>query len=253
MRISKIRKIMINYHFGVFMSAVMLFCSCSKEQLVADLTKTQSSETTDGLINSSRTMTFSDLEVFKGIMFFDGPVAEKMPAFSDFNIRTFIKDSTTLNAALAFQDSIINHIISVNSPNYFSEFRTEIRSGDYYRVKTAIIGASNDIYEASLILSNTQNAPNLNAIASSFRSEYHLNPQSSETEMMDAIKDSFAKAPKNYVRVVYVHTYLVALLAGVIILVLFAIVENGGSQSHSVNNYMMEHYLTDVTLNLTDI
>jgi|SRR5690606_10046207 len=140
MLITKIRKIVIKYHIGTFMVMMFMFVSCTKDKTIADLSKPQVNQN----INSAARSAYSDIDVFKGVVFLEGPVAQLLEEFQDYNFRAFVSDSNQIQNVLLFQQEIINYLTSKDS-QYFQKFRTNIGSNDFDIVKSTFIQAGNDI------------------------------------------------------------------------------------------------------------
>lgn len=254
MKLSLIRKNILKYHIGVFMGITVLFFSCTKEKTIADLSTPKVNEDLTSAIN---TPTISDNDVFKGVMFLEGPLAERLNDFKEFNIRTFTSDKSKIQQAINFQNTVIAKLKEGNK-NYLTEFRTKIGSGDYYLVKSTIKKASDDIFDISLVLSGA-NKTNI------------TNNNSSKQEILDALKKSFndtsskqrsnrdTSAPPSVSVSVYMSAYTFIMIAVVLMLIAFlgvaadSAVGTAGVRSDGVNNYFYEHFLSDVTLNLSNI
>lgn len=275
MKLSLIRKSILKYHIGVFMSITVLFFSCTKDKTIAELSTPRVEE---GLSSTINTPTISDIDVFKGVMFLEGPLAEKLKDFKEFNIRTFTSNKSKVQQVLDFQSSVIAKLKEGNK-NYLAEFRTKIGSGDYYLVKSAIKNAADDIFEASLVLtgSNKSNiTDDAGIMSNNFKIKYNLNDNSSKQEILDALKKAFndnSSSPKNNRNAsaevpsvsvsIYMSAYTIIMIAVVLMLIAVlgvdetftSIIPSNGTaiRSEGVNNYLYEHFLSQVTLNLSKI
>jgi SdpC family antimicrobial peptide len=251
MIISKIRTVLIKYQIGSLLAVMFLFFSCTKDKTIADLTKSQ---TNHELKTLARNASFTDKDVFKGVVFLEGPVADKLDDFKDYNFRAFVNDETQIQKVLLFQQAVINYLETTDA-NYFQKFRANIGSNDYDVVKATFLQAGNDIYEASIVLTHESrtNVDNMIAsIASNFTSQYNLSNSSSTQDVKD-----FAKLKGSETLYYDTHTavYVVAVLVAVVAafftfgLVCCAITQHGDGPNH----YMSERFLTKLTLNLSGI
>lgn len=239
-----IRKIANNPFFITLLIANFLFVSCS--------TDTTSNENMDNLSKSAKTK-ISDELVFKGIMFLEGPIADKFPEFKELNFRNFISDKTQINNVLKFQDNVIQNILKKN-PNYLKNFRNNISSGNFYTVKQTIIDAGTLIKEEAIKLSGTDlvKANNIiNNFAKDFAKKSRLNQNSSIKEIATAGKVQAGDTVWFDTDTVVWAVVAVAgavVIVGAIALVLIAPPQDGDS-----NSYMKDKYPSDITLQLKGI
>ena len=201
-------------------------------------------------------------------MFLEGPLANKLNDFKDLNFQTFIKDKTQVNEVLMLQNKIIATIKESN-PEFLSNFRTKIGSGNFYQVKYSIADAANKISDAAFKLLNESKKEgpenDINKFVSLFTSKYKINEQSTKEELLDAIQNM--KVDKNTNRVVYpapyyhVAVWLLAAAAAVIVIVLFLeqtplppspnFYEAPGYIGPE--NYLIEKFQANVTVEFTGI
>jgi hypothetical protein len=127
----KIKSISIKYYIPTIIGIIFLLFSCTKDEVLND---------EQGMDKTP----FTDEEVFKGVMFIEGPVANKMSDFKDLNFRSFVADKSLIEEIINFQNEIINRIKSSDS-SYLSNFRKKIGSGDYYLIKSTISNLSQNI------------------------------------------------------------------------------------------------------------
>ena len=162
MIIQNIRTILQKYHIGSLIAISFLFFSCSKDAMI----EKQSSDT-NSLIKM-RTPNYSEIEIFKGIFFAEGPVADLIPELSEFKISNFISDSILLQEISDLHDDVLI-LFEVNNPGYMEIFRDVVLSSNHIEIE-------NSLLEAADLLNNTL-------------SEYYhdaYNENSSSTEYFDA-------------------------------------------------------------------
>jgi SdpC family antimicrobial peptide len=250
-----IRNFVIKYQVCTIMAISFLFFSCSKEDVFSNK-EILNRDNNLKKVTSSKSA-YSDEDVFKGIMFLEGKVANKLGDFKDLNFRAFITDNNQINEILKFQNEVIKNIKSSN-PKYFSDFRAKIGSGDYYVVQTTIQNASNEISNSALILSNKNKAETstiANNFANSFASKYNINEKSSKEDLLKAFQsmkseNTNAKMPDYYYK--YAAVWFFAAAAAVIVIVLVA-KQAAPVQGKEVSNYIIDEYQSEVTINLKGI
>ena len=137
----KIRKIATNPLFLVLLLTNYILYSCSSG--TNDLENDENSSVSKSSV-SSKLQNFTDEEVFKGVIFMEGDVAELFPKYKELNFRNFIDNENDINEIVNFQNVLMSSIKAEN-PEFLSNFNKEITSGDYYRVKEAISLANNEI------------------------------------------------------------------------------------------------------------
>src|SRR5690606_37233296 len=104
---------------GGLMACMVMFFSCTKDKTVANLAeKAQKSN----LQTMNTTAGFTDEDIFRGVMFLDGPAASLLEDFSEYNFREFVQDPEKINEVVTFHNEIINYLTTANS-NYLSDFR----------------------------------------------------------------------------------------------------------------------------------
>ncbi|KIA94169.1 hypothetical protein [Flavobacterium sp. KMS] len=257
----KIREFVIRHHIFTLVAFVFIFFSCTKDEIGRE-------SKMSNIDKNNATNSFTDEDVFKGIMFLEGPLANKLDDFKDLNFRTFINDKAQMDEMLVLQNKIIETIKESN-PEFLSNFRAKIGSGDFYQVKYGIVDAANKISDAAFGLLNeskkggTEN--DMNKFISLFTSKYKINEQSTKEELLNAIQSM--KSDKNTNKVVYpapyysVAVWLLAAAAAVIVIVLFLqeaplppspdFYEDPGYIDSE--GYLIEKFQSDVTIEFTGI
>lgn len=254
MLITKIRKFVIKYHIGTFMVMMFMFVSCTKDKTIADLSKRTANP---ALKTMSTNISFTDDDVFRGVLFLDGPVASLLGDFTDFNIESFTDDQTIINKAREFQNLVIANI-KQNSPSYLNEFRTKIGSGDIYIVQSTLNEAAQKVYEVAQLLSQTDDATIqnfANTFLSNFMNDYSVNQNTSKAELLKAAKTK--KKVDDCGTLWWDHDTAgysaVAVVAVVAIAVVIALVIVAYAPSSNFNSYLGEKYQSTITLNLVNI
>lgn len=256
MILKTLKEILIRYHIGAFMAITFLFFSCTKDKLRTPLSTPNNALST--IVNKKAV---SNEDVFRGVMFLEGPVAKLLNDFKEFNIRTFTTDQSKINAATSFQDNVITKL-KEKEPYYFKNFRDKVGSDDYYEVKSTILKAANDIYGISVELSGKNKkeiTSSTNLIINKFLSKHNLN-LNSRTTNFDSTKNSLlnaatdATAPGPYydtetaVKVVVAAAAVIAVYIVVAVFIVLA-----AKPMDNVNTYMTEKFISDVTINLSGI
>lgn len=267
MKISSVRKFMIKSHFGLFMAITILLVSCTKDKTIGNLTTPQ---VKDEVTSAARTGGYTDEEVFQGVMFLEGRVADKLSDLQDFNIRSLTSDKDQIQKALDFQTLVIK-TLKAKDPNYFKTFRNKIGSNDYYTVKTAIDQTTNDILNITLAAkqkSKSEVLTNAKTVYDNFKNKYHLSESASKEEVLAAFKSELgaqkrttttapAAAPPSVSVSVYVYAYTGVVVFIMIMLVLTVGATEGGAggigRLNNTNNFINESFLSEVTLNLSHI
>ncbi|GEN77487.1 hypothetical protein CHA01nite_32270 [Chryseobacterium hagamense] len=131
-----------------------IFVSCNRDELLNDSIK---SDTPVSQSNMQRMAAYSDVDVFKGIMFLEGPVADRLEDFQEISFRNFANNQTEINEMINFETLIIAQI-NHNNPDFMSEFREGIGSGDYYTVQNTMLSAVKEIKNSTAELSNLNQA-----------------------------------------------------------------------------------------------
>ena len=177
-----IRKIAHSPLFIFFLITNFLFVSCS-----SDLSNNNDLEKLNTDLGvASKTKSFTDEDVFKGVIFFEGEVAEKMGSYKDLNFRTYTNKKSDIDKALKFQKEILN-LIKIQNPNFLSNFRLKIGSGNFYVVKEAFNDAFAKVTEATSSLTNISKE-NLESTAKKILSDNNINGNTSKIELVKKMK-----------------------------------------------------------------
>lgn len=100
---------------------------------------------------------FSGEQYFSGLVFVEGPVAQKIPEYRDITSMVHAIGGEPGNQKITnFETSIISEIRQKN-PGYFEKFKLDILSKDPVRVDKALFDASNIVTKATLIKGITAN------------------------------------------------------------------------------------------------
>ncbi|WP_343615507.1 hypothetical protein [Flavobacterium sp.] len=252
-----IKSISIKYHIPTFIAILFLFISCAKDEILIDPQEID------------KTL-FTDEDVFKGVMFLEGPVANKMSSYKDLNFRSFVSDKSQIEEIINFQNEIVNKIIYTD-PDYLSNFRKKIGSGDYYLIKSTISEASLKISDIAYEISNL-NRNEVSIIAKKFsynlQHKYNIDEKSSKEDLRKAIKEmkSYKQTAKDVYPVYYYKwaaVWLAAAAAAVIIIVIVLeeVVpvdpldpsEPFPDNTNSEKRYLIDDYQSEVTFGLKGI
>jgi len=118
-------------------------------------------------ISAQRARAFSAEDLFRGLLFSDGPAAGAIPELRKVGtISDRVKDPASLNKVRAFQNRLIARI-RADDARFFATFESEMRSGSPVRVEAALKRAGAVAYRV------TVNSPEVNQI----RAEFKKNPE----------------------------------------------------------------------------
>lgn len=102
---------------------------------------------------------YSGQEVFEGVYFKDGPVAQKIAILRNNSFRNHITDRDQLKAADHFQAQVMKRIAQDN-PAFFSEFGTQISTRNHVKVMGALESAGQTFYNTmTTMMYDHTNAP----------------------------------------------------------------------------------------------
>lgn len=242
----RLRKFLMKYHIGAFMAATFMFVSCTKDRTVANLSSPQ---TQHGPSTAARLGNISDEDVFRGVMFLDGPVASYMPDLQDLNVTSFMTPAGAA-AARNFQDFVIQNIRATN-PQYFALFRNDATSGDFNIVRSRITDAAHKIYDATLVMTNATDQSMQSyaqSVAADFKQQYNLMPQSPKSDVVSVMQQT-AAAQKN---TVYKYKWFFVYIAVSVALVL-EFVGVIAVPAMASDNYFTDDFAASVTVNLRGI
>jgi SdpC family antimicrobial peptide len=256
MKLKTVRKICSRIEVAILLSTVILYSGCTKvntkptssteQKIVKNLAESSSSL-------SARNSDFSDLQVFKGVMFLDGPIAlNYLGDFNNFAVNQLATDDQLIADIRITQDSIINRLISSDT-TYLEKFRAEISSGDYQIVENAVRKAGQDILTELVALTNDNT--DLNSIYEHINSFIHSNNLSSTSSMADfksAIDNevSGAKPTIDFKLKVKVMGYAYYVVFGVVLIIVVIVAATDTQQQSSFYN---EEFVATVTTNLNSI
>ncbi|WPO91738.1 hypothetical protein [Chryseobacterium sp. HR92] len=261
----KIRKISTNPLFILLLLTNYILYSCSSES--NDLENNENSSVNKSSVNSNKLQNFTDEEVFKGVIFMEGDVAELFPEYKELNFRNFIDDQDDINEIVNFQNVLMNSIKDEN-PEFLSNFNEEITSGDYDRVKEAISLANTEIKKQLFKIYNlteSQFVEFQDAFAKGYSQVDKPTKITKEylAELINSIKqnsstDNLNNSTDNMEgKINVVYTDMALVLYGVVAVVVMAVavgfihsVALAESGKTSENNFYYENFYADITLKL---
>jgi hypothetical protein len=259
MKLSTIRTTILRNHLSIYMSIAVLFFSfsCTKSNSEEDapgVTPKTSTHANSVSTNTEPTVpvVVSDVDVFKAVMFIEGPLSTRLAEFEDFNIRSLTTDQVKIDQSVAFQDEVIEKLLQQN-PAYLSEFRNKISQGDYFLVKSTVEQAGNDIMDIAMTMTGESKDDVINssaAMATSFMEARGINSQSSIEDISIATQQEAGVQDGDVVNVHYIAavSWLVAAAVAVIVIVIFAYADSAGT-----NTFFYDSYLSAVTLQFHNI
>lgn len=253
----KIRQISQNPIVIALVLFNFIFVSCNRDEIIKNYEDTSTDKTVFSKVgNNPSNLTYTDIDVFKGIMFIEGPVADKFPEFKELNFRNFIKEPQKINQILRFQNDVINHIIT-NNPKYLKEFRDNITSGNYYLVRETVLNASNLVKQETILLTNI-NSKDVNSHSEKFMKENGLNPNSSIKDIVKAVKNNSNKIKPGSTWYYDSDTFVYSAVAVVAVVAAVAVVSvvlsiplvNSDNNENNNSSYLADKYISDITLNM---
>ncbi|PJJ59219.1 hypothetical protein [Hymenobacter chitinivorans] len=135
---------------SLFLAGTAVLASCSKEDQA----------TPAPAVAQHKTQDYTGEELFRGIFFFEGEVAAKVPAFDSY--RTTIRKQIQLHPGLAaVRHRNIDHIVEAVrrlDPTYFDKLQQAIKSQNFERITAAIrLGTTlNEAVTLNAFTSDTQ-------------------------------------------------------------------------------------------------
>lgn len=129
----------------ILFSLVILFASCSKNEnfLVSETDSYDLRNNTENSIND-----YNDKEIFEGIFFGIGPVAESIPSIDDKYVKEFMTSlsSDDVQQINCMIDEIF-HIVTSNNISEFNDFIDAMKSGDNDKISNHLISFSKIYFE----------------------------------------------------------------------------------------------------------
>jgi SdpC family antimicrobial peptide len=228
----------------ILLSATTVLLSCSKS------TKTENTAN-DRQISKVKTdgVQLSDQDIFRAIMFLDGTASFAIEDFQDYSISSLTEDQSKIQSVNATRNQILA-TINNGQPNYLSNFRTEVTSGDEERVKNAIFAASDLILKISAEMHNVTEEnfrASVNVIANDFKNQHNLNYNSTKSAYINTIKSQLGACSDLIVAVCAV----VLANTSIDVNTAFVIAKAGNSQTYST--YEAQRFVSLVTLNFGSI
>lgn len=238
-----IRKISSNPIVLLFVIINFIFVSCSTSDNNILPNKNQ--------LNNTK---FSDIDVFKGVMFLEGPVADMLPSFKELNFRNYLKNESDIEKIKSFQTTLIAYI-NTNNPSFLSKFRKDITSGDYYKVKNILNLAVNEIKSSSILLGNLD-VKQLSKIESSISTATNNKTISKEDLQSIVSTINGSNQLKANDSDVCVLVYAAVAVVCVVVAVFFWVAPNDPSDNPTLSSkksFYSDSFQTDITLNLKGI
>lgn len=137
------------------------------------------------VISAQGNSQYSGEDLFRGLLFSDGPVAGTIPELRKVGTMSDrVKDPSDLNKVRSFQNRVIAQI-RASDPHFFATFEEDMRSGNPVRVEAALKRAATVAYHA------TVNSPDVKRL----RDEFRKNPQLKQ-QLLDAARQQREEAKK---------------------------------------------------------
>lgn len=238
-----------------------LLFSCSQDEIIDNSIESKKNESLQKI---------SDVDVFKGIIFFEGPISNSFPEFKDLNFRTYIDNKDDINKMVDFQNTLIAAIQKSN-PNFFHNFRNDVTSGDYYKVRNAIKNAGIEIKNQTLKMAGLSESDYINlqkSVLNKVSTSIELNKKITKEDISKIAKEvntysstqntsSDAKLPDWLAVDLWVVIYgaVAVAVAAVLAAVVGVTEETPSTESKSINqdNFYNENLYSEVTVKLEGI
>lgn len=205
--------------------------------------------------NFSKISSLSDTDVFKGVMFFEGDIANSLADFKELNFRNFITDNTKIAEIEVFQNKVVNNIESSN-PGYMENFRKNISSGDYYKVEAAIKSAAELVRKETIALAqiNDATATDLtNVYATQIKGQSDISSSTSVPEVASKAKKVKIQAGDTVWFDTDTVVWAVVAVAGAVVVVGAIAVFLFAPETGMDTPYLQEKFTSDVTIQLEGI
>jgi SdpC family antimicrobial peptide len=140
MIILTLRKVLIQYHFGLLMALSFLFFSCTKDKVaIKNIEKQLLNPANTFSALSAKGSSISDYDLYRGVIFASGPLVSQIQSLKETKTikDLFIKNSQESDKEVLMQRTIINDI-QANNPHFLKYFKAEIISGNHLRVGAAV-------------------------------------------------------------------------------------------------------------------
>lgn len=150
MILSTIRKFAINYHLGILLACSFLLFSCAKDRIVAKGQQSpQTLEDQAAVHSKNRPSSFSDEDIFRGIMFMSGDAANAIPEIKEqvLLIKNLNPTEESRSTLKKMQDDFIRQV-ELQNPGYISAFVASIRSHDHVRIEEELKRAEDVVFTA---------------------------------------------------------------------------------------------------------
>jgi SdpC family antimicrobial peptide len=95
------------------------------------------------------TIDYSGEDLFRGIFYGEGPVADRLPYVSDLNPGEFLEKGDELQEYQDLKEEIIAGL-SANNPSFFDNFRSQMLSSNHLTIQRGLEDAAEAIQEVSM-------------------------------------------------------------------------------------------------------
>jgi len=227
-------------------SLILFLTSCKKDNTESNqVINTNESVSATGNSRSSQSLLaeYSGEQLFKGIFFFEGDVAELIPNLANLKLNNFASSQDELDGIRATYDAIMDEII-IKHPDFYNNFKEAIISRNHIQIKQELIFASDLIQNEITVLQNLQEARQYaNEVESSTDMnlstiEQHSNSEQFRSEINDEIISHDIPNEETIAGIVGVFVVALAGVAVVAVAGAYIIVYNeiGLWDTHAVSN-----------------
>ncbi len=251
MILKSINRFLLYTKTGLVLPVFILLFSCSKDKLVND--KVEKVTAMSSAMES--TSDYTDDQVFEAVMLFSGPASGPLYSFTDFDLLKTLKEKENDAAFVDFKKSVIERMHG-EYPGYIQSFRQDVTSGDYYKVKTAVMDSRTKLTSIVQSVSGVSD-PDMEFIKSAYDKSKVTNSLSEGnkpvSQVLDEISYDAAKGKNRDLNTIGPSDVAVALYFFLAIAIAWVLVipfaDNGAEDAE----FLTEKYLTTVTTQFKDM
>ena len=101
------------------------------------------------------TADYSGEELFRGIYFAQGPVADQISMLKAFDINRFVKDAAKKREITTFQNNVVAKIAK-DHPSFLTELQASVNSRNNFKIKNTLLKGNEILLSVSSALSGTE-------------------------------------------------------------------------------------------------
>ena len=212
------------------LSFIILFISCSKDNLVQNELGEES---------PNKLSKFSGEDIFNGIIFYEGEVAKIFPTTHEQTVIKTKLNSDILKKLHKVQSDIID-VLKAKDPEYFTNFKNIITTGNHLTIRNQLMQSSMDIREVASKLHNLDISKRMTA--ENLANKLYVNSRINSIKNDDGTINIDKLNAENYANreSFEVKAEEEACVAIVLILVLLWVVEHNRAETVTGNSFMLK-------------